>query len=133
MTEQAGKAALPVSVHAAGIGRYPADVEAAVYFGVLEALQNVAKYAAAGSAQVRLTHDGDRLRFEVTDDGVGFDPAATRMGSGLQGMVDRLDTVGGSMTLDSTPGKGTTISGQIPAVLAPSNPAPEPALAGANR
>ncbi|MDQ3477390.1 MAG: hypothetical protein M3492_13975, partial [Actinomycetota bacterium] len=133
LTEQAAKAAVPVSVHAAGVGRYPAEVEAAVYFSVLEALQNVAKYAGASSAQVRLRHDGDLLRFEVTDDGIGFDPATTVLGTGLQGMGDRLDTVGGTMTVDSTPGDGTTITGQVTVVLEiPLMPAVH-ALAGASR
>ena len=133
LTEQAAKAAVPVSVHALGVGRYPAEVEAAVYFSVLEALQNVAKYAQAGSAQVRLTADGDRLHFEVTDDGIGFDPATTSMGSGLQGMADRLDTVGGTMALHSTPGSGTTITGQAPVLSGTPSPAAVPALAGASR
>jgi len=116
LTEQAAKAAVPVSMHASGVGRYPAEVEAAVYFSVLEALQNVAKYARASSAQVRLQEDGDRLRFEVTDDGAGFDPATVAMGSGLQGMADRLDTVGGTMTVTSAPGNGTTVLGIVPSL-----------------
>lgn len=132
LTEQAAKAAVPVSVHATGVGRYPAEVEAAVYFSVLEALQNVAKYAGAGSAHVRLELEGDQLRFEVADDGVGFDPAAVTMGSGLQGMADRLDTVGGSMSLDSSPGMGTTVTGQVPVGLATPSPIAEPVLAGAS-
>jgi len=133
LTEQAGKAAVPVSVHAEGVGRYPAEVEAAVYFSVLEALQNVAKYAAADSARVRLAQDDGQLRFEVTDDGAGFDPATVTMGSGLQGMADRLDTVGGTMALHSTPGSGTTITGQAPVPSGPPSPAAVPALAGASR
>jgi len=133
LTEQAAKAALPISVHAAGVGRYPAEVEAAVYFGVLEALQNVAKYATASSAQVRLRHDRDRLLFEVTDDGVGFDPSATRLGTGLQGMADRLDTVGGRLTVDSTPGAGTAITGEVPVVLAPPPRDLEAALVGGSQ
>ncbi|MDQ3506152.1 MAG: sensor histidine kinase, partial [Actinomycetota bacterium] len=133
LTEQAAKAALPISVHAAGLGRYPAEVEAAVYFSVLEALQNVAKYAGGSSAQVRLRHDDDLLRFEVTDDGAGFDPATVTMGSGLQGMADRLDTVGGTMALHSTPGSGTTITGMAPVLACTPSPAAVPALAGASR
>ncbi|MBA3367338.1 MAG: hypothetical protein H0T99_01455, partial [Geodermatophilaceae bacterium] len=133
LTAQAAKAALPISVQAAGLGRYPAEIESAVYFSVLEALQNVAKYADAGSALVRLRATGDRLSFEVTDDGIGFDPATTSTGTGLQGMADRLDTVGGSMTLDSTPGMGTTITGQVPVGLGTRSPTAEPVLAGASR
>jgi len=136
LTEQAGKAAVPVSVHAEGVGRYPAEVEAAVYFSVLEALQNVAKYAAADSARVRLAQDDGQLSFEVVDDGAGFDPETTQRGTGLQGMADRLDTVGGTMTLHSAPGRGTTIAGQVPAHPG-AGPTPrasaEPALAGATR
>ena len=114
LTEQAARAAVPVHVEATGIGRYPAEVEAAVYFAVLESLQNVAKYAGATTARVRLTHDGDRLSFEVTDDGAGFDTATTRLGTGLQGIHDRLDTVGGTVTITSTPGTGTTVTGSVP-------------------
>ncbi len=132
LTEQAAKAALPITVHAEDVGRYPAEVEAAVYFSVLEALQNVAKYANADSARVLLTQERDRLRFEVVDEGAGFDPAATRKGTGLQGMADRLDTVGGTMTLRSEPGQGTTVSGLVPAQPAPEIE-PAPTLVGATR
>jgi signal transduction histidine kinase len=118
LTEQAAKAALPVEVRADGVGRFEPDVEAAVYFAVLEALQNVAKYADAISARVTLHGGDDGLRFQVVDDGAGFDTATTTMGSGLQGITDRLDTVGGSLTITSRPGAGTTITGHIPAPVA---------------
>ncbi|MDQ4038000.1 MAG: hypothetical protein M3313_06555 [Actinomycetota bacterium] len=139
LTEQAQRAALPVKVTATDVGRYSAEVEAAVYFSVLEALQNVAKYAGASCARVALAHEGDRLTFEVTDDGSGFDPVSTPMGTGLQGMADRLDTVGATMTLTSTPDLGTTVRGEIPTTR--SSPAPGPsetntaplALAGTTR
>ena len=68
------------------LGRYPQQIEAAVYFCVLEALQNTAKYAQASAAQVTLSGDGQHLMFTVTDDGKGFDPATTPKGTGLQGM-----------------------------------------------
>src|SRR6266700_1537325 len=74
---QARKAPVPTSVTADGVERYPQDMEAAVYFCVLEALQNVAKYAGATRAEVRLAASGQDLEFEVTDDGAGFDPAST--------------------------------------------------------
>jgi signal transduction histidine kinase len=133
LTEQAGKAALPVQVEPAGVGRYGPEVEAAVYFAVLEALQNTAKYANADMARVRLTHEAGRLSFEVTDDGAGFDTTTTTLGTGLQGITDRLDTVGGTVTITSVPGTGTTITGHIPV---PSTPAvedaqPSPQFAGA--
>jgi signal transduction histidine kinase len=131
LSEQATKAAVPVTVQAAGVGRYLAEVEAAVYFAVLEALQNVAKYAAAGSALVRLHHDGELLSFEVVDDGAGFDPDSTTLGTGLQGIVDRLDTVGGTLMIDSAPGAGTTITGNVPTTAAPTTAQAEPQMAGA--
>jgi signal transduction histidine kinase len=96
------------------VGRYPQDLEAAVYFCVLEALQNVAKYAGAARAEIRLAASGPYLKFEVSDDGAGFDPASTGYGTGLQGMADRLHAHGGSLTVRSAPGAGTTISGRLP-------------------
>ncbi len=119
LSEQAGRAAVPVDVQTTGIRRYSADVEAAVYFAVLETLQNVAKYADATAVQVRLTDELGRLTFAVADDGAGFDTSAVNMGTGLQGIVDRLDTVDGTISIDSTPGSGTTITGTIPTAAAP--------------
>jgi signal transduction histidine kinase len=118
---QARKAALPVEVEGEGIGRYPQEVEAAAYFCVLEALQNVAKYANASSARVRLTDRDGTVTFEVTDDGTGFDPDHTPLGTGLQGMKDRLEALGGTLIIDSTPDRGTTVGGTIQA--AASSPA----------
>jgi signal transduction histidine kinase len=110
---QARKAAVPTTVEAATIERFPADVEAAVYFCSLEALQNVAKYAEATRAWVRLSQEDGSLMFEVADDGRGFDPATAAYGSGLQGMADRLDALGGSLEVQSRPGSGTTVTGRI--------------------
>jgi len=115
---QARKASLPVEIDADGVGRYPQDTEAAVYFCALEALQNTAKYAGASRATISLSCSGDRLRFTVTDDGAGFDTASTGHGTGLQGMADRLDALGGAFDVRSRPGQGTTVSGQLP-VFAP--------------
>jgi signal transduction histidine kinase len=112
--QEVHKAALPVELEVDGVGRYPRDVEAAVYFSILEALQNTAKYAEASQAIVRLRQrDGD-LRFEVVDNGRGFDPAATTRGAGLNGIADRIDTIGGTWTITSTPGNGTTVAGAVP-------------------
>ena len=111
---QARKAAVPVGVETDGIGRFSQDVEATVYFCTLEALNNVAKYAGATRATIRLA-DGDRtLRFEVQDNGAGFDPNATGYGTGLQGMADRLAALGGELHVTSSPGSGTTIEGRLP-------------------
>jgi signal transduction histidine kinase len=111
---QARKAPVPTSVTADGVGRYQQDLEAAVYFCVLEALQNVAKYAGATRAEVRLAASGHDLRFEVTDDGAGFDPESRGYGTGLQGMVDRLHAHGGSLDVRSSPGAGATVAGRLP-------------------
>ena len=110
---QAKKAPVPTSVTAKAVGRYPQDVEAAVYFCVLEALQNVAKYAGATRAEVRLAASGHSLEFTVTDDGAGFDPGSKAYGTGLQGMADRLHAHGGSLTVRSALGAGTTIAGRV--------------------
>jgi signal transduction histidine kinase len=112
---QVGRAALPVLVEADGIGRYPRDAEAAVYFSILEALQNTAKYARASRAAVALSCPGSHLEFTVTDDGTGFDTATASHGTGLQGMADRLAAAGGTLRISSAPGSGTTISGRLPA------------------
>jgi signal transduction histidine kinase len=111
---QARKVALPVEIDADGIGRYPQDTEAAVYFCTLEALQNITKYASASRATVGLSCSAGSLQFTVTDDGTGFDTATTRHGTGLQGMADRLAALGGALHVRSRPGEGTTLSGELP-------------------
>jgi signal transduction histidine kinase len=111
---QARKAALPVEIDADGMGRYPQDTEAAVYFCTLEALQNITKYAGASRATVGLACSGGSLQFTVTDDGTGFDTATTRHGTGLQGMADRLAALGGALQVRSQPGHGTILSGELP-------------------
>jgi signal transduction histidine kinase len=111
---QARKATLPVEIEADGVGRFPQDTEAAVYFCALEALQNITKYAGASRATVGLSCSGGSLRFTVTDDGAGFDTARTRHGTGLQGMADRLAALGGALHVCSQPGRGTTLTGQLP-------------------
>jgi signal transduction histidine kinase len=111
---QARKAPIPVSVEAGGIGRYPQETEAAVYFCALEALRNAAKHAHASRASVRLSESNAELQFEVADNGQGFDPATTQQGTGLQGIADRIDALGGHVHIDSAPGQGTKINGQVP-------------------
>jgi signal transduction histidine kinase len=111
---QARKSPVPVRVSPDGVERYPQEVEASVYFCVLEALQNVAKYANASEVVVELRHRDDRLTFEVRDDGVGFDPATAPRGTGLQGMADRIEAVGGALDVRSARGRGTTVAASIP-------------------
>jgi signal transduction histidine kinase len=111
---QARRAPLPVRIRGDDVGRYGQDIEAAVYFSCLEALQNVAKYAEATQAELVLSNGGGVLQFEVRDDGVGFDPASTGYGSGLQGIADRLAALEGSVEIRSAVGAGTTVTGRVP-------------------
>jgi len=115
---QARKAAVPTTVEGNGIGRFGQDVEAAVYFSCLEALQNVAKYANASRATIALSNGGGALTFTVTDDGAGFDRSSTSYGTGLQGVADRLAALGGALDVRSVSGSGTTVAGRLPAEAA---------------
>jgi len=110
---QARKAAIPVVIEANHLPRYSQETEAAVFFCVLEALQNVAKYAGAHRATVRLHEDAGFLAFEITDDGRGFDTSTTSYGTGLQGMADRLAAQSGTLEVRSRPGEGTTVIGRM--------------------
>jgi signal transduction histidine kinase len=112
---QARRSPVPVRLAADGLRRYPQEMEAAVYFCVLEALQNVAKYADASMAAVILVSADDALEFSVTDDGAGFNTGPGATGSGLQGMADRLAAIGGELHIRSRPGHGTTVTGRLPA------------------
>jgi signal transduction histidine kinase len=110
---QAARSPVPVVLDADQVGRYPQDTESTVYFCTLEALQNVAKHAQASAVTVRLSGSSEVLEFSVSDDGAGF-PAGTSHGFGLQGMSDRLAAHGGTLTVRSRPGQGTTITGRLP-------------------
>jgi signal transduction histidine kinase len=111
----ARKAPVAVTVEANGIRRYPQDVEAAVYFCCLEALQNAMKHAGpAATVVVRVWEEAGALRFAVTDDGVGLDPAAKATGAGFVNMRDRLGAIGGSLRVQSSPGAGTSVLGVLP-------------------
>jgi signal transduction histidine kinase len=109
----ARRSPVPAGVTASGVGRHPADLEAAVYFCCLEAMQNAAKHAAARSIAI-VVSDGPALRFEVRDDGRGFDDAQARHGRGLTNIRDRLAAVGGALSIDSDPARGTSVTGTIP-------------------
>jgi len=103
-----------VTVEADAMSRYGEDAEAAVYFSVLEGLQNVAKYAEASGAVVRLSQTDGSLTFEVADAGRGFDAERSTYGTGLQGIADRLAALDGTMEVRSTVGAGTTLRGTVP-------------------
>jgi len=128
----ANRSVLPTEVVADGLGRYPSEIEAAVYFCCLEAMQNAAKHAGDGSrVDVRVNELHGRLTFSVTDDGAGFSPDAKSSviaGHGFVNMTDRLGAVGGVLSLTSALGEGTTVGGDIPLVSAHDRPATEEAL-----
>lgn len=102
---------VPVELSVA-IERLPEEVEAAVYFVCSEALANVAKYASASSVSVSVAIGDGVARVEIADNGVGG--AAPARGSGLQGLADRLEALGGTLTIESPPGKGTRVVAQVP-------------------
>ena len=110
----ARSAAVPATVSVDGIARYAPEVESAVYFCCMEALQNAAKHAeGATEVTVQLVED-DRLRFEVRDDGPGFDDGAAGRGTGLPTMRDRIRAVGGDLELSAAPGRGAAVIGSVP-------------------
>jgi PAS domain S-box-containing protein len=106
------RAPVPVDLRIELDGRPGEAVQAAAYYVVSEALTNVAKYARATSACVAVRDDRDRLTVEVTDDGVGG--ADRRQGSGLSGLTDRVEALGGRLTIESPPGRGTRIQAWLP-------------------
>jgi signal transduction histidine kinase len=106
---------LRVRLEAEGVGRYQTELEAAVYYCCLEALQNASKHAGDGtSAAVRVWEEGGALCFEVDDDGAGFDVENKTSGTGLTNMSDRLGAVGGTLLIESSPGVGTRVHGTVP-------------------
>jgi signal transduction histidine kinase len=110
----------PVPVRHNEIGRFAPEVEAAVYYACLEAVQNATKHAGAGaSVTVTLQADAGSLSFEVTDDGSGFAPATASEGLGLQSLHDRIGAVGGRLSITSSPGGGTVVSGWVPMTSGP--------------
>ena len=122
LTAAAGRSPLEVAVDVCIDDRFDQNTEAAVYFCCLEALQNSAKHAPGATVNMRIWRDGGALRFEVVDDGPGFDPATTPKGQGLVNMTDRLGAIGGSIQWRSQPGQGAAVSGSVPvAGLAPTS------------
>src|SRR6266550_2298589 len=103
--------AVPVELHVDGVPRQSREVEGAVYFCCLEALQNVVKSANASAVDLYMSTENSMLAFRVEDDGKGFDPGTVTQGSGLQNMRDRLEALGGSLEVRSAPGRGTTVVG----------------------
>lgn len=113
LNAQARKSPLDIEVDA-DIGRYPQDVEAAIYFCCLEAFQNAAKYAGDCSVRATLREEGGFLRFDVKDNGCGFDEADVERGMGSRNMADRLESLDGTLIITSVKGEGTTVTGKVP-------------------
>jgi signal transduction histidine kinase len=110
----AARAQVPVRLIVDLEGRLPERQEVAAYYVVSESLTNVAKYACASSAVVEVRHADGRLVVEVVDDGVGG--ADTRGGSGLRGLADRVEALGGRLRIWSPAGGGTRVEAEIPCV-----------------
>ena len=116
VAERATRMPIPVQLHADGLAsgaRFPPELEGAAYFFVSEGLANVLKYASADRASVRFGTNGGRLLVEVEDDGKGFDPERVTL-SGLRGLQDRIEALGGRMELTCSPGRGTRLRADLP-------------------
>jgi signal transduction histidine kinase len=109
----ARRSPVPATVAMTDVGRQPPQIEAAVYFCCLEAMQNAAKHANAKALAI-VVSDGDALRFSVSDDGCGFDAGELTSGRGLVNMRDRVAAAGGTLVVTSAAGRGTSVAGTIP-------------------
>jgi len=109
-----GAGIVPVHVVDHGLGRHAEAVEAALYFCAVEAVQNAVKHAAASAVTVELSADSDGARLVVRDDGVGYDDTTVIPGSGLGNMRDRIDAVGGELTIRSVAGRGVEVAAVVP-------------------
>ncbi|GAA1621599.1 hypothetical protein GCM10009744_05930 [Kribbella alba] len=107
---------LTAELVAVDLGRYPAGVEAAAYFCALEALQNSAKHSSAKAIRVELRGGPGVLEVLVQDDGAGFDLGAAHAGAGLVNMRDRVESAGGTLTIETTPSRGTLVAARLPGV-----------------
>ena len=95
--------------------RYDPAIEAAVYFCCVQAVQNAQRHAPGSPVEISLGHDGERLSFTVRDHGTGFEVERASEGEGFQIMRDRMAAFGGTLTIESAPGRGTTVTGTVPA------------------
>ncbi|MGO9750916.1 MAG: sensor histidine kinase [Solirubrobacteraceae bacterium] len=107
-------AAEPVTVSALGVRRCRPEVERAVYFTCLAAMDNAAKHAGPAQVSVRVSDTAEALQFEVCDTGCGFDPTRTPARAGLTSMRDRIAALGGSLAVDWNPPHGTRVHGRVP-------------------
>ena len=117
LASQARKSSLAVDIHAGDVGRYSQDVEAAIYFCTLEALQNASKYAGDCHVDIELHADDGVLEFVVRDDGSGYDQSLVTPGAGLTNMADRIEALDGTFEIRSAPGSGTEVRGRMPVLV----------------
>jgi signal transduction histidine kinase len=109
------RASAPLTIRATGIGRHPPELESAVYYCCLEAIQNASKHGGQPvQVSITLRENADELSFEVSDDGRGLDPSEAHAGTGLQNMRDRLGALDGHLAIATAPGRGTVVSGSVP-------------------
>jgi signal transduction histidine kinase len=114
LAEAAGRAGIPVRLELEDVGRLPEEIETAVYYCCLEALQNAAKHGGDDvTVTLRLWWEPRLLRFSVADDGVGFMPGEQADATGLTNMLDRLGAIGGRISIRSAPGRGTDVDGAV--------------------
>jgi signal transduction histidine kinase len=110
----------PLALTCSGVRRYPVEVESAVFFSCLEAAQNAAKHAGPGAAiSLDVAERDGIIAFKVRDDGDGVDLERVRPGQGLVNIAERLEAVGGTLDVASSPGGGTVVTGCVP--LEPGN------------
>ncbi|BAW06995.1 sensor histidine kinase [Nocardia seriolae] len=110
----AARATVPVRVRVDRVGRYRPDIETALYYCCLEAIQNSAKHGGPGTAvTIAANQYGSTLLLTITDTGCGFDSATATEGSGLTNMKDRRSVIGGTLTVDSAPGMGTRLTAAV--------------------
>jgi signal transduction histidine kinase len=108
------QAPLPIHVAEVDVTRHAIEIESATYFTCVEASQNALKHAnGATGVWIRLRQTPDRLAFDVRDNGPGFKADAVD-GRGLRNMRDRIEAIGGRLTVESTPGTGTQVTGSVP-------------------
>jgi len=118
LREVARRSPVPVSLRIApGLGRFAEPIETGVYYVISEALANAAKHAGANEVSIAVAADADAVWATIADDGVGG--ATLADGSGLIGLVDRVEALGGRLTLDSPRGRGTTIHIELPLAVPP--------------
>jgi signal transduction histidine kinase len=114
----AAHAPIPIQLDLKDLGRYPASIEAALYFCCSEALQNVIKHGGPGAAVTITGHaDGQTLTLTISDTGRGFEPATT--GTGLTNMTDRVSAIGGKLKIDTAPGQGTRVTAVVETAAQP--------------